>query len=305
MMGRGKPTAGEPLAGKVAFVTGASDGMGKATSQYLSSLGVNVAMAARRLDLMEGYAAEIARRHRTDPLPLRVDVASEGEVEAAFAKAWARYGRLDYVVNFAGNPIGYARGDRRRPIHLQTLEHMKEIAEIDHFGSVRVLKHALPYLIRQGHGRVILISAITSVYGFSEDVDYIPYKRANEGLATSTALRSEREGWGVQLYTMAPGDVFNPSTWDVYDEAERREAVEYGVIESLTVAKIVSWVFSGRLAERYEMRVDIDSGRVLDPGRHVPLRNGDVFVVDAKTAPKLFQSVGEAYTPFVPEGYRR
>ena len=104
---------------------------------------------------------------------------------------------------------------------------------------------------------------------------------------------------------MAPGDVFNPSTWDVYDEAERKEAVEYGVIESHMVAKIVSWVFSGRLAERYEMKVDIDSGRVLDTGRYVPLRNGDVFVVDAKTVPKLFQSVGEAYTPFVPEGYRR
>jgi NAD(P)-dependent dehydrogenase (short-subunit alcohol dehydrogenase family) len=298
-----KEAAGDrkPLAGKVAFVTGASDGMGKATSQYLSSLGVNVAMAARRLDVLEGHAEEIVRKYRTDPLPLRVDVASEGEVEVALAKTWAKYGRLDYLVNFAGNPIGYARGDRKKPIHLQTLEHMKEIAEIDHFGSVRVLKHALPYMIRQGHGRIILISAITSVYGFSEDIDYIPYKRANEGLATSTALRSEREGWGVQLYTMAPGDVFNPSTWDVYDEAERKEAVEYGVIESLAVAKIVSWVFSGRLVERYEMKVDIDSGRVLDPGRYVLLRNGDVFVVDAKTVPKLFQSVGEAYTPFVPD----
>jgi NAD(P)-dependent dehydrogenase (short-subunit alcohol dehydrogenase family) len=301
-----KKTSGEkPLSGRVAFVTGASDGMGKATSQHLSSLGADVAMAARRLDVMERDAEEIAHKYRTDPLPIKVDVASDAEVEAAVGKALGRYGRLDYVVNYAGNPIGYARGDRKKPIHLQTVEHMKEVAEIDHFGSVRVLKYALPHMIWQGHGKIILISAITSVYGFSEDIDYIPYKRANEGLATSTALRSEREGWGVQLYTMAPGDVFNPSTWNVYDEKERMEAVEYGVIESLTVAKVVSWVFSGRLKERYEMRVDIDSGRVLDPGRLVPLRNGDVFVVDAKTVPKLFQSVGEAYLPFVPEGYRR
>lgn len=292
------------MEGKVALVVGASDGMGRATAYHLSGLGADVAMAARRVDRVVGFAEEIAGKFHTDPLPLRLDVASDDEVEGALAKIWEKYGRLDYLINFAGNPIGYSRGDRKKPIHLQTLEHMKEIAEIDHFGSVRILKYTLPYMIRQRSGRVILISAITSVYGFSEDVDYIPYKRANEGLATSTALRSEREGWGIQLYTMAPGDVFNPSTWDVYDEVERREAVEYGVIESPTVAKIASWVFSGRLRERYEMKVDIDSGKVLDPGRYVPLKNGDVFVVDAKTVPKLFQSVGERYTPFVPEGYR-
>lgn len=293
------------LSGKVALVAGASDGMGKATSFYLSSLGVNVVMGARRLDVLAGYAKEIAGRFGTDPLAVELDVTSEAEVEAAVAGAWKKYGRLDFLIDFAGNPIGYARGDRKRPIHEQTLEHMKEIAEVDHFGSVRLLKHALPYMIRQGSGAIILISAITSVYGFSEDVDYIPYKRANEGLVISTALRSEREGWGVRLYSMAPGDVFNPSTWNAYDEAERREAVEYGVVESLTVAKVASWLFSGRLRERYEMEVDIDSGRVLDPGGYVPLKSGDIVVVDAKTAPKLFRSVGEDYSPFVPEGYGR
>lgn len=292
------------MGGRVALVTGASDGMGRATSFHLSSLGVNVAMAARRVELVEGYADEMAQRHKTDPLPLKVDVTSDESVSGALTKIWEHYGRLDFVINFAGNPAGYASGDRKKPIHLQTLAHMKEVAEVDHFGSVRVLKHSMPYMIGQRWGKVILISAITSVYGFSEDVDYIPYKRANEGLATSTALRSEREGWGVQLYTMAPGDVFNPSTWNAYDEAERREAVEYGVIESSTVAKVVAWVFSGRLRERYEMRVEIDSGKILDPGRYVPLRNGDVFVVDAKTVPWLFRSVGEEYKPFTPEGYR-
>jgi NAD(P)-dependent dehydrogenase (short-subunit alcohol dehydrogenase family) len=292
------------LSGKVAFIAGASDGMGKASSYYLSSLGVNVVMAARRGEIVSSHAKDIMESFHTDPLPLGLDVTSEGDVERAMAKTWTKYGRLDFVINFAGNPIGYVRGDRKKPIHEQTLEHMKEIAEVDHFGSVRILKHALPYMIRQKAGMIILISAITSVYGFSEDIDYIPYKRANEGLVISTALRSEREGWGVKLYALAPGDVFNPSTWNAYDEAERREAVEYGVIESITVAKIASWIFSGRLKKMYEMDVDIDSGKVLDPGRYSPLENGDIIVVDAKTAPRLFQSVGETYRSFVPEGYR-
>jgi|GEM_PF-927172 NADP-dependent 3-hydroxy acid dehydrogenase YdfG len=294
---------GDSLRGKVAFVTGASDGMGKATSFYLSSLGANVVLAARRLEIVGSFADEIRDHFGTNPLPLKVDVSQDGDVERAIAGATGRFGRVDLIVNFAGNPIGYASGDRRKPIYELSVAHMKEIAEVDHFGSVRVLKYALPQMIKQGTGMIVLISAITSVYGYSEDVDYIPYKRANEGLATSTALRSERDGWGVRLYTLAPGDVFNPSTWNVYSEEERRESVKYGVIESLSVAKIVSWLFSGRLKERYEMRMNIDTGEVIDEGRYVPISNGDVIVVDAKTVPKLLESVGESYRVFVPEGY--
>jgi NADP-dependent 3-hydroxy acid dehydrogenase YdfG len=293
----------DSLKGKVAFITGASDGMGKATSFYLSSLGADVILAARRFEVVGSFADEIKDHFGTNPLPLKVDVAQDNDVKAAIANVLKRFGRLDLIVNFAGNPVGYASGDRKKPVYELSVAHMKEIAEVDHFGSVRILKYALPQMIRQGTGMIILISAITSVYGYSEDVDYIPYKRANEGLATSTALRSERDGWGVRLYTLAPGDVFNPSTWNVYSDEEKRESLKYGVIESLSVSKIVSWLFSGRLKERFDMRMNIDTGEVIDEGRYIPIRNGDIIVVDAKTVPKLFESVGENYRVFVPEGY--
>jgi NADP-dependent 3-hydroxy acid dehydrogenase YdfG len=292
------------LKGGVALITGASDGMGRATSFYLSGLGVDVVLAARRLSIVQGLEEEIRQRFGVDPLAVKVDVTVDGEVEEAVAAAVKKYERIDFVANFAGNPIGYVRGDRKKPIQDQSVEHMKEIAEVDHFGSVRVLKYVLPHMIREGAGKIILISAITAVYGYSEDIDYIPYKKANEALALSTALRSEREKWGVELYTLAPGDVFNPSTWNSYSEGERIDAVGYGVIESETVAKIVSWLFSGRLKERYEMKVEMETGQIIDEGRYVPLKNGDVIVVDAKTVPRLFESVGERYRAFIPEGYK-
>jgi NADP-dependent 3-hydroxy acid dehydrogenase YdfG len=292
------------LKGRVALITGASDGMGKATSLYLSSLGLNVVLAARRLGIVQELAEEIRQRFGTDPMAIKMDVALDLEVEAAVVEAVKKYGKIDFVVNFAGNPIGYARGDRKKPLQDQSVEHMKEIAEVDHFGSVRVLKYVLPHMIRERAGRIILISAITAVYGYSEDIDYIPYKKANEALALSTALRSEREKWGVELYTLAPGDVFNPSTWNSYSEEERIEAVGYGVIESETVAKIVSWLFSSRLKMRYEMRVDLDTGQILEEGKYVPIKNGDVIVVDAKTVPRLFEAVGAIYRTFIPNGYK-
>lgn len=291
------------LRGKVALVTGASDGMGKATSTYLASLGCIVALAARRVDVTKAVAEEVLKKYGAEALPIRMDVSSDADVQGGIETIIERFGRLDFIANFAGNPVGYATGDRRKAVHELPISHFKEIAEVDHFGSVRILKHALPHMIERKSGKIILISAITSVYGFSEDVDYIPYKRANEGLATSTALRSLREGWGIELYTLAPGDVFNPSTWNSYDEKERAEAVKYGVVHPTMIAKVVSWIFAGRLKRKYEMKVNIDSGEVLDDGRYSKLLNGDVVVVDAKTMPKIYQEMKEPYTPFVPEGY--
>jgi NADP-dependent 3-hydroxy acid dehydrogenase YdfG len=291
------------LKGRTAFITGASEGMGKACSLYLSKLGVNVILAARRRELVEDLAKRIQKEFGTDPLGIKVDVTKESDVKDAIHLAKEKYGRIDFGGCFAGNPVGYVEGDRKKAIYEQNIEHLKEIAEVDHFGTIRVLKYLLPIMIRQRFGKIIVISAITSVYGYSEDVDYIPYKRANEGIALSTALRSEREKWGVELYTLAPGDVYNPSTWNSYDEKERIEAVRYGVIESSTVAKIVSWLFSGTMGKKYEMRVDLDKGVVLRKGKYSVIANGDIIVIDARTVPKLFESVGQRYGQFVPPGY--
>jgi len=291
------------LKDKVAIVVGASEGIGKATAFYLASLGVNTVLAARRLDLLHEYERVLRKKFDINPLAVGVDVINDDQVANLVEVVVKKYGKIDFVVNFAGNPIGYASGDRRKPIYEQDIKHLKEIAEVDHFGSARILKYVLPHLIKRKFGRIILISSTASVYGYSEDVDYIPYKKANEGLALSTALRSKREEWGIEIYVIAPGDVFNPSTWNSYNNQERLESVRYGIIRSETVAKIVSLLFSGKLKKKYVMNVDVDESKVLDKGRYSIIKNGDVIVVDTKTIPKLLRSVNEKYIPFVPEGY--
>jgi NADP-dependent 3-hydroxy acid dehydrogenase YdfG len=291
------------LRGRVAIVTGASEGMGRATVSYFSELGVNTVLAARRIEVIEEFERTLRKKFGTDPLSVQADVAKDFDVERLMKAAINKYGRIDFVVNYAGNPIGYLTRDRRKPIYEQDINQLKEIAEVDHFGSVRILKYVLPYMIGQRFGRIILISSTASVYGYSEDVNYIPYKKANEGLVISSALRSKREGWGVEFFVIAPGDVFNPSTWDSYDNDEKAETVKYGIIESRTVAKIASLILSGKLKRKYVMKVDLDRGEVLDKGRFSVLKDGDIIVVDAKTVPKLFNSVGEEYIPFVPPGF--
>ena len=95
------------LSGNVAFITGASDGMGKATSFFLSSLGVNVVLCARRKDLLEQYAAQIQSQFRTDPLVLSLDVTKVEEISKAVEEATMKFGMIHFVCNFAGYSAAY------------------------------------------------------------------------------------------------------------------------------------------------------------------------------------------------------
>ena len=95
------------LSGKVAFITGASDGMGKATAFFLSSLGVDVVLCARRKDLLEQYAAQIRNQFRTDPIALSLDVTKVEEINRAVEEAARKFGMIHFVCNFAGYTAAY------------------------------------------------------------------------------------------------------------------------------------------------------------------------------------------------------
>src|SRR5690349_19332392 len=86
------------LKGKVALITGGSEGIGKATAAILTQEGAKVAIAARRPDVLAKAAAEIGG----ETLAIAADVTSPADIERMVAETVARFGRLDIVVNNAG-----------------------------------------------------------------------------------------------------------------------------------------------------------------------------------------------------------
>ncbi|MEP7100573.1 MAG: SDR family NAD(P)-dependent oxidoreductase, partial [Burkholderiales bacterium] len=100
------------LKGKTAFITGGSMGIGKAAAFELASEGVNVAIAARRLPLLEEAATELRSRLGPDAgriLPVAVDTTDMDSVTQGMAAAAEVFGRIDILVNGAAHPGGLVR----------------------------------------------------------------------------------------------------------------------------------------------------------------------------------------------------
>src|SRR5450830_672952 len=89
------------LSGKVALVTGASSGIGRASALALATQGAKVVVTARRIDRLQALVAEI-KNHGKDALAVQTDVLKKSDIDNAVATAVKTYGRLDILLNNAG-----------------------------------------------------------------------------------------------------------------------------------------------------------------------------------------------------------
>ncbi len=137
------------LAGKVALVTGASDGLGRATAERLAAEGAALAVCARRADRL-GAVADGIRAGGGTVLDVPADVTRAGDLERLVAETLARYGRIDILVNNAGTSAA------------QAFEAVDDAAwqadlELKLFAAIRTIRLCVPAMRRAGGGRIINI----------------------------------------------------------------------------------------------------------------------------------------------------
>lgn len=137
--------------GQVAFITGASSGIGFELALAFARRGIHAAGTARRADRLDALGAQIAAlpQPHGDFLPLSADVRDAVAMQAAAAAAMARFGRLDYIVANAG--LG-----QRGAVVEADWEHLETVLRTNIDGVYHTLRAAVPYM-RQGHGGHILI----------------------------------------------------------------------------------------------------------------------------------------------------
>ncbi|MCX7682217.1 MAG: SDR family oxidoreductase [Anaerolineae bacterium] len=195
----------QDLTGRIALVTGASSGIGRATAVALARAGADVALAARREPLLEEVAEDIRALGR-GALVIPTDVTSPSAVSQLIARVLAHWGRLDILVACAGQYI-------RSPIRELTPEVLQQSLAVNFYGSVYPVLEALPHMLSRGAGHIVLVTSMDGKKGLPPDAPYVAAKFALSGFGE--VLRQELHGTGVGVTVVFPGRVDTPLIADL------------------------------------------------------------------------------------------
>jgi len=178
------------LNGKVAFITGASSGIGAAMAREFARRGADVVLLARRWERLEALALEVRARGRK-ALTIRCDL------EAAVEETLAGLGRIDWVVANAGFGVAGA-------VHKLSLEDFRHQFETNVFGVLRTVQATREALIAS-RGGIAIMGSVMSFIALPIGAPYSMSKHAVRALAG--ALRAEVSKYGVAVTLLAPGFV--------------------------------------------------------------------------------------------------
>jgi NADP-dependent 3-hydroxy acid dehydrogenase YdfG len=176
------------LDGKVAFVTGASRGIGASVARALSEKGVRLGLASRRGDDLG----------LPDAVGLECDVRHLDQVETAVARTAERFGRLDICVANAG--VGSYHSLAETPV-----DHIEEMIDVNLKGTIYAIRACIPHLIARGEGDVITLASEAGRRGLPGEAVYCASKFGQVGL--TRALDHELREHGVRCTNVCPGGV--------------------------------------------------------------------------------------------------
>ena len=199
------------LKDQVAIVTGCSTGLGVQMAKALANQGANIVVVARRTNLIEAVAAEIAAEFGVKTLPVVCDITDTAAVEAMTDAALAEFGRIDILINNAGTGAV-------APAEDITDEQFSHEMEIDLFGSFKVARSvAKKAMIPAKYGRIINIASMYGLVG-NKIAGSSPYHAAKGGVVNLTrALAAEWGKYNITVNSICPGYFYTPLTRETLD----------------------------------------------------------------------------------------
>lgn len=187
---------------RVALITGASSGIGRATAEVFAAKGVRVVLAARRQEELASLAAEIESNGGKATI-IKTDVSVAKDVERMVAHAIEAFGRLDFAVNNAAIEGQWAR------ITDLAEEDWDRVLDINLKGTFLCMKYEARAMLDGGNGKAIVnIGSVNSFIGFPTGSAYVASKHGLIGLTTSVS--AELAPQGIRVNLLCPGVVDTP-----------------------------------------------------------------------------------------------
>ena len=254
------------LQGKVAVITGGSEGIGKAAARSLAGEGASVVICARRRDVLEQAAAEIVAATGGKVLAIPADVTQPEQVQALMEQTVAAFGRIDILVNNAGTSSAH-------PFEKAVPEIWQTDLDLKLFGAIHCTQAVLPYLRAQGGGRII---NLTTPGGKAAGARSVPTSGSRAaGIALTTALSQEyaaenilvnpvcvgliKSGQHERRFAQAQAD--NPDlTLDAFYGAMGQRVPLGRVGEAAEVGDLIAFLASERAGYITGASINVDGG---------------------------------------------
>jgi NADP-dependent 3-hydroxy acid dehydrogenase YdfG len=183
------------LAGKVALISGASSGIGRASALALAQEGAHLVVTARRYNRLEELV-KAAEKAGGKAVSVVGDASAEETAQRCVAAAVQTFGRLDILINNVGV------GNYKNLVDISAAEY-DEMMDSNVRSTFLFTRHAVPVMISQGSGTVLMISSMAGKYGFPGEAVYCATKFAQVGFAQ--ALDKELRPHGIKVGVICPG----------------------------------------------------------------------------------------------------
>jgi NAD(P)-dependent dehydrogenase (short-subunit alcohol dehydrogenase family) len=261
--GTAKPSPDGSLTGKVAIITGASRGIGRATAHLFAERGATVVLAARGDEAVARLADEIGAGGG-QALAIKADVSDAVAVEHLVKRIVETYGRLDVAVNNAGISGG------RTPLVQVTDAVFDEVVAVNLKGVFLCMKHEISAMQASGGGAIVNVTSTVGLVGYGEPesglAPYIASKHGVVGLTKAAAL--EYAAQGIRVNAVAFGTILTEMNQRWYaDEHTRQRMISpipmRRVGDSREAAEAIFWLCSNASTYVTGVTLPVDGGYVI------------------------------------------
>ncbi len=230
---------------KIAWIIGASSGIGAELCKQLSNQGATVILSARNIEKLNRIKLEL--KNADSHLVLAYDVEDTRNLKECVDKIISQYGRIDFLFLNAGISQRGVAGETE-------IEVDRKIMEVNYFGNIAVAKAVLPVFQNQKSGKIVVTSSIAGKFGFYLRSAYSASKHALHGFFESLALEEAKNN--ISVLMLVPGKINTEISKSALDsKGKKHNEMDHNQDTGMPVEKCVQKIIEGIEKEKVELLI--------------------------------------------------